>query len=892
MNDTQNQNLEKIIKLQLLFGELYDENFKTKNKEVYNAKIKDFNDELKSIGVDPNLSPKEIELKLQQIYEALEKEPLTKTTLNKDESEQLIKDSEKREADISKIKEGQEKAVEDFIKRNREKITKTQSVQEDIKDKKVYLKVEETEKTEFSVEEKEIFEQYKKEAVENPEEASIKMAREIHTRVDGVLKEQGLPQEEIENIVNKTAEKIVENIAVFDTPNYVPATMHIAINNAVFEKIPTTISKEAQEVIKSSIATNSVYRFQPDLFLKDVTKAAFGDKFAKIIFGADPNSYKISVSEIPTQQYSYTYNFSTINESSVQILNEQNQTVEILKGFGKDEARNYLINQSSAYFSKTAIGQKILSNSKTEIAFYSVFKSAGKTVTWTGGNFVGNAILKFAPEYAPVVNLLTGTKFVTPVVTQTATKIAGQAVEKAVGQVATEAVVGTAAKTGIAASLSATFAALGSWATPVGMAISAAIGWVIGKVLEKINWPKVKKWFQENGPVLASVAGLGALALGGPAVGGLVLLGGLAATGTLGTFAMGAFGVLGFIGRSVGIAIATPVIVTLLVIPPIVAFIMLVINNSAYLVPPFSSSSSTGADNPYLLVTKTAEPSKISNPTSKTTVTYTVSIKALKTALTNIKIVSTECTVTSKTKSSVCPPENIPEIDPTLSISPTSPYTFTFTVDYGSFYKDSLIYDSIEISADSTEQAGITTSGSATLCIGDCPTDCVKVSDNAQKWPSNLRSNSENALSKLSSKYQGFMSKVCSKNEEINLCYNPPQISPGYFAWHVHNNKCDVYFNEKGVGNDRNASFLITHELTHHVQKINSGSINQYKNSGAWSEISSQGFCTYSDTEGSITESMAEANGLFVSIPSWGSCVSNYKNLYPKNYMFAKKFME
>lgn len=889
MNDTQNQNLEKIIKLQLLFGELYDENFKTKNKEVYNAKIKDFNDELKSIGVDPNLSPKEIELKLQQIYEALEKEPLTKTTLNKDESEQLIKDSEKREADISKIKEGQEKAVEDFIKRNREKITKTQSVQEDIKDKKVYLKVEETEKTEFSVEEKEVFEQYKKEAVENPEEASIKMAREIHTRVDGVLKEQGLPQEEIENIVNKTAEKIVENIAVFDTPNYVPATMHIAINNAVFEKIPTTISKEAQEVIKSSIATNSVYRFQPDLFLKDVTKTAFGDKFAKIIFGADPNSYKISVSEIPTQQYSYTYNFSTINESSIQILNEQNQTVEILKGFGKDEARNYLINQSSAYFSKTAIGQKILNNSKTEIAFYSVFKSAGKTVTWTGGNFVGNAILKFAPEYAPVVNLLTGTKFVTPVVTQTATKIAGQAVVKeAVGKVVTDVGVKVGLGALLAKGAAAIGVSLGAFTAGVSTLVTAAL-MAIGKA---INWPKVKKWFIDNKAVFVGLGAGAGLLIGGPVAG--LVTGGLlmAATGTLGAFAMGAFGVFGFIGRSIGVAIATPVIVTLLVLPPLVAFIMLVINNSAYLVPPFSSSSSTGADNPYLLVTKTAEPSKISNPTSKTTVTYTVSIKALKTALTNIKIVSTECTVTSKTKSSVCPPENIPEIDPTLSISPTSPYTFTFTVDYGSFYKDSLVYDSIEISADSTEQAGITTSGSATLCIGDCPTDCVKVSDNAQKWPSNLRSNSENALSKLSSKYQGFMSKVCSKNEEINLCYNPPQISPGYFAWHVHNNKCDVYFNEKGVGNDRNASFLITHELTHHVQKINSGSINQYKNSGAWSEISSQGFCTYSDTEGSITESMAEANGLFVSIPSWGSCVSTYKNLYPKNYMFAKKFME
>ena len=105
------------------------------------------------------------------------------------------------------------------------------------------------------------------------------------------------------------------------------------------------------------------------------------------------------------------------------------------------------------------------------------------------------------------------------------------------------------------------------------------------------------------------------------------LLFGVARGATLAGIGVGIFNLFGIIGRSIGIAIATPVIVTLLVLPPLVAFIMLVINNSAYVVPPFSSSSSTGADNPYLLVTKTAEPSKISNPTSKTTVTYTVSLK-------------------------------------------------------------------------------------------------------------------------------------------------------------------------------------------------------------------------------------------------------------------------
>lgn len=122
---------------------------------------------------------------------------------------------------------------------------------------------------------------------------------------------------------------------------------------------------------------------------------------------------------------------------------------------------------------------------------------------------------------------------------------------------------------------------LGSWATA---GLSLVVGYVAGKIVEKL--PQIKKWFQENGPVIAGVAGLGGLVVGGPVAG--LITGGLlmAATGTLGAFVFGTGRLLGLIGRSTLITISTPVIVTLLVLPPLVAFIMLVINNSAYVVPP------------------------------------------------------------------------------------------------------------------------------------------------------------------------------------------------------------------------------------------------------------------------------------------------------------------
>ena len=104
-------------------------------------------------------------------------------------------------------------------------------------------------------------------------------------------------------------------------------------------------------------------------------------------------------------------------------------------------------------------------------------------------------------------------------------------------------------------------------------------------------------------------------------------------TGSLATFATGAFGVLGFIGRSVGIAIATPVIVTLLVLPPLVAFIMLVINNSAYVVPPSARTLATMGQvvSPYIDIQKVASPAgPFQNSDLPKTIEYTITITAKK----------------------------------------------------------------------------------------------------------------------------------------------------------------------------------------------------------------------------------------------------------------------
>lgn len=825
-------NLDIIVSLQTDFGKIYDENFKLKDK----TRLADFNKELEEVGISSKLTPKEIELKLQQLYEALIKVP-TKTTLNKDESAQLIAEAEKRDADIAKTRENQTKLVEDFKKRGEALYTEQQKIKE-LKD--LHIKVEKIEKVQFTPEEKTVFEEYKKEAILHPEETAVKLAQEIHIRIDPILKEQGIPQEEIEILVNKTAQRTVENLVESTLPEYITPTAHILINNAVFENIPKIITQNTQEVIKASIATSSVYRFQPDLFYKDILKTALGENVASAVFGSN---YKITVSEIPAEGYFYTYNFARANDEGKQIYQEQNQTLQKLQSFGgnfaKDEARNYLVNQSATYFAKTSLGQKVLSNPKAQIAFYSVFKGAGKTVTWTGGNFVGNAVLKFAPEYAPLLNLVTGTKFVTPVITQATAKVTGQVV----GEVATQ----VAVKTGVTATLSATLGTALSWIPGIGTAIGIAVGWFVGKLIEKINWPKVKKWFQENGPVLAGVAGLGALALGGPAVGGLVLLGGLAATGTLGAFATGAFGVLGFIGRSVGIAIATPVIVTLLVLPPLVAFIMLVINNSAYVVPP--SPLSRTSSNPYIEVTKSANPAgPFENSDLPLEITYTVTIRAKRENLTNIKI-SDNCRIVQEASTIPC---DGPEIETPQSISPSSPFTFTYTNTYNAFTVDALVVNTIEVTAsvqNSEEQSSL---GTASITIGEPPAGCLEPSGD---WPPDKKALVVEAIETIRSKYPSYLAKICeSYPNEVPLLYNRAGSGNLWGYW----SGGKVTFYPKGLVNDRTAIYVVSHELLHVLMSGKYYSIfKEYENvAGIFSETPR---CFYSYNASLKEERLGEA---------------------------------
>jgi hypothetical protein len=119
MDDTQIPiTLEEAIFLKKRFDDIFDENLKPKNKTVFSKEVKQFYDIINSerVGIPKGTTPKQIGIKLEEWFETLSQSPeyseptLTKTTLNKDESEQLIAEAEARNKQKSDIKDSSDKA--------------------------------------------------------------------------------------------------------------------------------------------------------------------------------------------------------------------------------------------------------------------------------------------------------------------------------------------------------------------------------------------------------------------------------------------------------------------------------------------------------------------------------------------------------------------------------------------------------------------------------------------------------------------------------------------------------------------------------------------------------------------------------------------------------------
>jgi len=836
------------------FPKIFDENSKVIKGKEKEAEV--FEKEFSSETGISDYSPKQIGIALEDWYETLSQ------TANPEYSEvtmsgapetfdsntvsvstgslkQFIPEGEKRTAAQEQADLKAKSDVEASIKRQKEiyndQIKRAEAAKKELEKQTKYAKIKETALDENQ--QKEI--DGLKEAAQKvtTEKAANMVASEIKNRVGDTI-----PQEEVD-------------LAAFDVAESLQKSYLPSIQTAVLQTAAKNKTKSEFDDLISGLSIEAEARLG---LSKDVVTKAFGPGFKNTVF---PD---VIVSDSPQPGFTSI----SLDFISDKVVDSAQQKIWALENTGleKTDYVNRLTETSFAGFEVQTVLPGTISLSH--------FKTA--ETTWQ--------------ENAESTRFDIATGIKEPL------GAAGFLAQQATNKVVAKAAGSVVAKVGAKTAISKLTATLGSLGGPVAKALS----WVGGEVLSRINSKTVKKW---SGLILGGLAfGISLPFLGLQAAAGTGLLTTIISAGfgggvggiTIAGIGAGMGSFFSAFGGLVMESVLLPTLLILLVFPFVVALILFIINSGAYVVP--LGQSLLNSTNPYIDVSKVADqPGPLSSPQA---ITYTVTVTAKKNVLTGITLKST-CKSIGKNGANInCANlEKIPGIaDVPSQISPGAPYLFTFTSNYDSKYRDSLVNDQITVTALAGEAGKVTETGSASLCFGDCPLDCIKVVDNADKWPDNFKANLTAAAASLKSDYPAFVAKVCAGGD-VNLCYNPESVPPigtggvcngTIYARHDHSGKCDINFNQCGVKNDHDAEIMLAHEVTHHIQKIDGNSISVYEESGAPRELP---LCSYSSTNGNNYEGMAESDALLIGEPSWVSCVSNYASLYPKSHAFAQKFM-
>jgi murein DD-endopeptidase MepM/ murein hydrolase activator NlpD len=705
--------------------------------------------------------------------EAPRPEEKTKTTLNKDESTNLQEKAVARETKRKEIIEKSNKEVREAIKKKQE-LYKQKVEDQKIKDVKKIVVIPTEKIHTVTLTEKEKEELYNLKQAVNKDPATVKkifeerITQSISKASDPQIKTVVTPE-----IISKTAFSITENISAFpdyksvsEIPTVIPVmnpvSPLVAISDINDEKLKKLIPN--YETLKDFISSSQTLAIALDtersvnvaganavLNSENITSVFYGDnsitqfqvsenqeekreegieidpkeiykqgKELKDIWGKLINrTATVEEVSVPTSAFVTPYlpaSNATLAVKSSSLVSKALPAIDAVYGYKQgillsQWTRNgipLLMNPqiagmlTSGSMQMTIASSELIMSAPTQfvVGKFAIGFTTGVTAQ---GQQVAYAGVSFGQKFAGLMGVKGGTQV-------------------AVGTVTSQA----GAKLAVGASSFLTkaltfFGGLGSWATA---GISLVAGWILGKIIEKIDWKK----FKEN--VLPVIAIGGGLLVGGPIGLTMIAGGGLYAIGALKGVGVGAFfGRLGAIFGSIAVTIATPIIVTLLVIPPTVAFFMFIINSGAYMVPP-SALTFANIINPYIEVTKTpVPPGPFENSELPLTVEYKITIKAKKDVLKNIRL-TYECGVV-KTGPKINCPQTSPNVPTTLEdIQPGETFSFSYKQEYskGNF-EDSLIVDTITVTADTAGQSGVKSSASAGVKIGNPPDDCPSI------WP-------------------------------------------------------------------------------------------------------------------------------------------------------------
>jgi hypothetical protein len=155
----------------------------------------------------------------------------------------------------------------------------------------------------------------------------------------------------------------------------------------------------------------------------------------------------------------------------------------------------------------------------------------------------------------------------------------------------------------------------------------------------------------------------------------------------------------------------------------VVAIILFIINSGAYIVPPSPSNIPGAIESPYIGIEKEASPDQINRIGGSETITYNVRIYAKKGTLSNIRITN-EYKVISRSSPAIPNPQ-VPEINnPPVIISPVEDYIFEYQLQLDGSYNDSIVVDTLTVTADAPEQPDALARTSASVVIGNPPISC------------------------------------------------------------------------------------------------------------------------------------------------------------------------
>lgn len=472
------------------------------------------------------------------------------------------KAKERATAQAEATKKGIEK-TQAFIKQQQERAERLKEI---LKNKEVHAKIEAKEpEAKLTPQQTEAINKLKEELVQNPEtakEVTEQLAEEIKARIV-----KDTPPEILDNVAKQTAYDAVQALrGDIETSPVIQAAYFQAVagSPAVIEKVVQD-PEIAKEVTKTAadLANSKISQLE---LSKQIFAQAFGDDAAKAVFG----ERIVSISETTAPGYTQTFSLSQIPGYYSQNLSDQNSLLNDVKNLGFDEARARIGTHFGGLIEKriASLPEGHLLKSGFVSNTLGVF-GVGAPVKWVVAEGA-SPVIKFAVSsgYGPLLGAV-----------QSATGWS-LGISKVAGGTAAKVAAGAVVKKGLAGIVSrvvTAVGALGSWAT---FGLSLVASWLIGKIIEKIRWDKVKKalpyivglvLFPFFGPIAAVVGAVGTALLGGASLGGI------------GAGIGGFFLALG--GATLG-AIGMPILVTLLVFPVVVALILFIINSGAYIVPP------------------------------------------------------------------------------------------------------------------------------------------------------------------------------------------------------------------------------------------------------------------------------------------------------------------